>query len=300
MTLPTPRPTFADGHPVEQTTGRAHDFTSSITGRDYRVFIDIPGGEPPAGGFPVVYLLDGNLHFTPFVGMTRGFAMAGETRPAVVVGVGYPTADPLAAMTSRFRDLSLPASEAWLATLGWTAPGMTVDNIGGVDDFLAVLEREIRPAVAAVAKVDPADQTLFGHSLAGHAVLRALFTAPGAYRAFIASSPSIWWADDAVLAEEAALADRMAAAGARPRVLLEVGEREAFPDRAALAHFATREEAEASAGRARMVGNVADLGARLAALPGCVVDTVVFSGEGHATVIPAALCRALQFAVGVD
>jgi len=300
MTAPTAQPTFSHVEPVKQTMGHAYDFTSSITGRDYRVFVDVPGGEPPAGGFPVVYLLDGNLHFTPFVGMARGFAIAGETKPAVVIGIGYPGDDPVGAMTSRFKDLSLPASEAWIAGLGWTAPGMTVDNTGGVDAFLSVMEREIRPAVADLAKVDPTDQALFGHSLAGHAVLRALFTAPGSYRAFIASSPSIWWAEAAVLGEEAALGGRLTAAGAKPRVLLAVGEREAFPDRAALAHFATREEAEASLARSRMVGNVVDLGARLSTVPGCVVSTVVFSGEGHATVIPAALCRALQFAVGVE
>lgn len=297
MTPPVSPPTFEDGRPLEQTIGRFHDFTSKINGRAYRIFVDIPDGEPPADGWPVLFLLDGNLHFAPAAVLARALAMAAEIRPAIIVGIGYPDSDPLAGMTLRFKDLSLPASEAWIAGLGWEAPGMTAENTGGVDAFLAVLEREIRPAVAALAEVDPADQALFGHSLAGHAVLRALFTAPESYRSFIASSPSIWWADNAVLSEEPAYARALAHGAARPNLLLAVGALEAFPDRAALRHFGTREAAQAALAGSRMVDNVVELGARLAALPAGDLSTVVFEGEGHVTVIPAVLCRALQFAL---
>ena len=297
--LNMPHP-FANGRPFEQTIGRVYDFTSGVNGRDYRVFVDIPDGEPPSNGFPVLYLLDGNLHFAPAVTMARGLATAGEIRPAIIVGIGYQDTDPIAGMTLRFKDLSLPASEGWIAGLGWGAPGMSAENTGGADVFLDVIERQIRPAVAALAKVDPSDQAIFGHSLAGHAVLRALFTAPGSYRSFIASSPSIWWADNAVLSSEAAFAQTMVDGAAQPKLLLAVGALEAFPDRASLRHFKTREQAQAVLDRSRMVDNVVELGARLANLPGCAVSTVVFDGEGHATVIPAVVCRALQFALGLD
>ena len=300
MTISAPLPRFENGVPFEQTIGRFHDFTSGMNGRDYRVFVDIPEGDPPAGGHPTLYLLDGNLHFAPAVGMARGLAMAGELRPGVIVGIGYQTTDPLAGMALRFRDLSLPASEAWIAGLGWSAPGMSAENTGGVDDFIEVLEREIRPAIAALTKVDPADQALFGHSLAGHAVLHALFTSPGSYRSFIASSPSIWWANNAVLAGEDAFRQTLANGAVQSRLLLAVGALEAFPDRAAIAHFKTRAQAQAVLDHSRMVDNVVELGARLANAPGLSVSTNVFAGEGHATVIPAVLCRALQFALGLD
>ena len=290
-------PALRGGDPFVTTTGRAFDLTSARNGRDYRVFVDVPETPPPAEGFPVLVVLDGNLHFALAAGLQRSLVLAGEVRPAVVVGVGYPTDDLLAALTLRFQDLSLPARADWLAGLGWSAPGMTVDTTGGLDAFLEGLEHEILPAVAGLAPTNLADHALFGHSLAGHAALHALFRRPGAWRSVIASSPSIWWADDAVLAGERTLAD---ADLAGRRILLCVGALEAEPDRAALTHFGSRAAAEAALSRSRMVENVRALGARLAGRPGAVVSTVVFEGEGHVTVIPAAVCRALQFALCLE
>ena len=285
------------GAPFVTTTGRAFDITSARNGRDYRIFVDVPETPPPPEGFPVIVVLDGNLHFALTASLQRSLVLAGEVRPAVVVGIGYPTDDLLAALTLRFQDLSLPPRADWLANLGWSAPGMTLETTGGLDGFLEVLEHEIRPAVARLAPTDPDDHALFGHSLAGHAALHALFRGPGAWRSVVASSPSIWWADDAVLAGEHTLSD---ADLAGRRVLLCVGALEAEPDRAALAHFGSRAAAEAALSQSRMVENVRALGARLAARRGAEVSTVVFEGEGHVTVIPAAVCRALQFALCLE
>ena len=294
----TPSPlALADGRPFVTTTGQTFDVTASGNGRAYRLFVDIPPTPPPPEGFPVITVLDGNLHFPLAAGLQRSLVLAGEARPAVVVGIGYPTEDLFTALTLRFQDLSLPARADWLAGLGWSAPGMSVETTGGLDTFLDVVRDEIRPALAQLAPVNPADQTLFGHSLAGHAALHALFRSPADWRTVIASSPSIWWADDAVLAGERTLSDPDLAGR---RLLLTVGALEAHPDRAALAHFGSRPAAEAAMSRSRMVENVRSLGARLAARPGAEVATVVFEGEGHVSVIPAALGRALTFALGFD
>ena len=288
---------LADGVPFVTATGRTFDVTASGNSRAYRVFVDTPETPPPPEGFPVMVILDGNLHFALAAGLQRSLVMAGEVRPAVVVGIGYPTDDLFAALTLRFQDLSLPARAEWLAELGWSAPGMNAETTGGIDSFLDVLEHEILPALARRVPINPADHALFGHSLAGHAALHALFRRPRAWRTVIASSPSIWWADDAVLAGERALKDDDLAGW---RVLLAVGALEAHPDRAALAHFGSRAAAESAMARSRMVENVRSLGIRLSGRPGAEVVTVVFEGEGHVTVIPAALCRALQFALGAD
>jgi hypothetical protein len=288
---------LADGVPFVTALGRTFDVTASDNGRAYRIFVDIPETPPPSEGFPVMVILDGNLHFALAAGLQRSLAMAGEVRPAVIVGIGYPTDNLLAALTLRFQDLSLPARADWLAELGWSAPGMTTETTGGLEAFLEMLDCEMRPALARLVPTNPADYALFGHSLAGHAVLHALFRRPSAWRSVMASSPSIWWADDAVLAGERALNDSDLAGR---RILLAVGALEAHPDRAALAHFGSRVAAEAALSRSRMVENVQSLGARLARRPGAEVTTTVFEGEGHVSVIPAALCRALQFAFGLD
>jgi pimeloyl-ACP methyl ester carboxylesterase len=142
-----------------------------------------------------------------------------------------------------------------------------------------------------------------GHSLGGLAVLRILFTRPAMFRTFVASSPSIWWSDQAILAGEQAFREKVEAGEVSPRLLIDVGGREQTPDSGALRHFKTMAEAQASADFCGMVENARALGQRLGSLKsghGYVAETVVFTDEGHVSVLPAAISRGLQFALGVD
>lgn len=292
-------PKLQDGQPVVVAGAQMHTFHSEVTGRDYRIYVAMPEVPPPEGGFPVVYLLDGDLHFSPAAHYARFGAMGGELRPAVIVGIGY--AGGIAeAMLARFTDLSLPVTREWIEALEYAIPGLSADITGGVDAFLAMIETELKAAIAGLTKVNGDDQILFGHSLGGLAVLRALFARPAAFRSFIASSPSIWWGDCAILTDEAAFAATMTGSDFRPRVMLAAGAREAAPEAAALRYFKSPAEAEAVAARARMVANAVELGARLRDTGVVDVQTVVFADEGHGSVAPAVLGRALYVSLGLD
>jgi hypothetical protein len=296
-------PKLEQGRPVTVPGAESFDFTSRITGREHRLFISVPTGDAPPEGFPVFYILDGNGCFATVSEIMRGRAPADGLRPAIVVAIGYSTDDLMTAMALRMKDLSTPATSEWLAALPFAIPGLTADLTGGLDDFIRVVEEEIRPAVARLAPTNPSDQTVMGHSLGGLAVLRMLFTRPGMYRTFEASSPSIWWSDHAILAAEKAFCARVAAGEASPRLLIEVGGREQTADSGALRHFKSMAEAQASAEFCGMVGNARALGQRLETLKGgkgYVAETVVFTDEGHVSVLPAAISRGLQFALGVD
>jgi len=154
---------------------RFQDFRSRITGRDYRLSISIPDVPAPRTGFPVVYVLDGNSHFYTAVSVARAQSMFGEIRPAIVVGVGYPLSRLDKILKTRNRDLTTPITTEALARMP-PNPGLTPDNTGGLDAFLEMIETEVKPRVAGLAPVDASDQTLFGHSLGGLAVVRALMT----------------------------------------------------------------------------------------------------------------------------
>ena len=156
--------------------------------------------------------------------------------------------------------------------------------------------------------VNSADQALFGYSIAGLAVLRALFTEPTAFRTFIAASPSIWWDADAVLAGERKFAQAVQSGQASPRVLITAGADEpdspnppqSFiaslpPDQAASLGVYVRMASQWSG----MVSGARDLAARLEGLHGSAgytVKFVAFDGEGHASVQPSALNRGMHFA----
>lgn len=301
MTPPAPI-VLTEGQPVELPASRFYDFRSALTGRDHRLFVHVPEGAPPEGGFPVVYVLDGNWWFGTFLESARSRGIGHDVLPAVIVGVGYTTNDWMAAGALRFKDLSTPATQAWLDAMAYPIPGLTADMTGGVDAFLQVLETEIKPAVAALAPVDPRHQSVFGHSLAGLAVLRALFTAPRSFRSFIASSPSIWWSDRALLEGEAAFAEAVRARRAEPRVLIDVGGLEQTVTPAAVRVMQSEAAVEASLAQARMVDNAEELGARLAALdggPGYTIASVTFPDEGHGSVVAPAISRAISFALSL-
>ena len=296
----TPAPAdLGSGRPVEVLKATTHDFTSRINGRAYRVYVGLPSGKPPEEGFPAVYVMDGNWHFTTALEVMRQQSMSREIHRAVVVGIGYQSDAYADLFLTRFMDLTVKAPEGWLESRPDPVPGLTREMTGGIDAFLDVLEHEIKPAVAAMVALDRSNETLLGHSLSGLAALHCMFHRPELYRTYVASSPSIWWADRVLLKSEPDFAARVEAGEIAPRVFLNAGALEQTTSPASIAQLG-REVAEASIAGARMVDNAAELGARLTALkgaPGYEARCVVFPDEGHISVTPGAISRGLGFAL---
>lgn len=254
-------------------------------GEPYRIFLAVPEGPAPAGGFPAVYLLDANAGFATLVEtLRRGAVRPAATGivPAVLVGIGYPI-DGLYERTRRTFDYSPgPSAEA--------AGRPDEPATGGRDRLLAFIERELKPLVAGRAPVDAARQTLLGHSLAGYFVLDVLAHDRSAFQCYVAVSPSIWW-------NESRLRAGLAAAPPVPvRLAVYVGEWEQAlapwqrgrPDSAELAGRRSR---RAMVDRARAF---AALAAKVLG-PRSEARFEVLRGEDHASVFPAATSRALRF-----
>jgi hypothetical protein len=312
---------------VSTPSTRRIQFTSAIDGERYTLAVSVPLTPPPPDGYPVIYVLDGDFLFG--TASDIGLAIGDPRRAPVVVAIGHGLlqdmevvaryaprrpgdATPLgladiggAMNTLRFHDLTLPVAPEHRAP-DWT--GLTPANVGGVDRFLKVIETEIKPKVAAAVAVNPKNQTLFGHSIAGLAVLRALFTEPEAFRTFVAASPSIWWDADAVLAGEPAFAQAVKAGRASPRVMITVGALE--PDSPnppqSLIDSLPADKRQALTAYVKMasrwsgmVSGARDLAGRMQAIhggPGYEARFVAFEGEDHASVLPAALSRGMRFA----
>ena len=287
---------MADGRPVTVASSERFDLPSRILGRTLRILLAMPYGETPAGGWPVVYLLDGYENFATAAQIVRTLANAREVRGAVVVGVAY--ADPQTGGAQRFLDLTTPCPQKTLDRMG--RKDVTEAGTGGLDNYLQAIQFEVKPAVEARIAIDRADQTLFGHSLGGLAVIRALFRLTPTYRNFLASSPSIWWDEKAVLADEPAFAARVKAGEASPRVFVSVGGLEETPGKADPSRGYTQAQSDRMVRQAKMVGNAHALGKRLRTIEGArgfEVESFVFRDEGHVSVIPAALSRGLAFAL---
>ena len=272
------------------------DMPSKISGRTYRIFVHTPRTPPPPGGYPVLFISDGNTTFPITAGQAELEGLMGGHM--LVVAIGYPTDDPGALISVRTRDLT-PSPPMPPPPPG---SGMSAkpEDYGGGEQFYRFITEELRPSIAATYKVDPKDQSLYGHSLGGLFTLGVLFHHPDAFRGFIASSPSIWWNDREVLKGEADFSKAVESGRAQPRILIEVGGMEQTPPaKPPGMSTAQYEAAKAGMERSRMVGNAVDLADRLSKLkggPGYEVRKQVFEREDHISTMAASMSRALTFA----
>ncbi|HWU95994.1 MAG TPA: alpha/beta hydrolase-fold protein [Sphingomonas sp.] len=218
QTVPVPSPAYT--LPGTET----FDLTAKDGGQGYRIYVSKPSQPAPASGYPVLYVLDANAFFPGFAGERRLEEFAKEAGGGViVVGVGYPH-DQVYDIPARTNDLTLPWTAKWPA-------GQPVVKTGGNEVFARFLLDQLRPEIARRYSVDARRQSLFGHSLGGLFALHMLYTRPDAFEAIVAASPSIWWSDKAILAEEKAFTERLAAgrqSGAVSRLLLVAGSRDAM------------------------------------------------------------------------
>lgn len=280
-------------------SSRQFDFKSAINGRTYRVQVAIPFVPAPQGGYAVLYVLDGDGYFGTYSFAARMRAMLGEVQPAVVVGIGYPEAesDMKVTLVRRQYDLTPTQSDPKQAAQAGLAT-----ELGGADDFLKVIEREVKPRVAAMLPVDSSRDILFGHSLGGLFALHVLFTHPESFKTYLVLSPSIWFNNRVVLGHEAAFAASVKSGKVSPRVFIAVGgEEESMPP--LIPPGMTREQVEKSIAQAAMVHNARDLGERLKALQGAAGYTAraqVFEGESHISVAWASVIPFLNFALAAQ
>lgn len=271
------RSAFA-GHdlPASRPVALPHTHSLSFTtpgGAEYRLLVAIPPEPAPADGFPVLVLADGDALFPVALTTARLQLARPEVTgvvPAVILGIGYPGAAPFDAERRRL-DL-LPAE-------------------GGADRFLDLIDAEILVQIERLAPIDRARLSLAGHSFGGLFALHALFTRPGLFRSHVASSPSIWWGERAILATRERFLSSPAAEG-RPRLLITAGGEEQRGDE-------QRDPQRAARLRmARMLDNAGEMARALNASGRVACEHIVFAGENHISVLPAMLSRAVAFTLG--
>ncbi len=272
-------PQFTESSVVSVYRERQFAFTSRINGLAYRVMVSEPPAEP-GKTYPVIYVLDANWYFRIAAETARIAKGPGNVFvPAIVVGVGYPTEDRDELVRRRTLDLSVREEPKRFPT-----------GSGGCDTFLRIIEQEIKPFVSSRYPIDASHQTLYGKSLGGLAVLRAVLRQSTTFHTFIAASPSIWQGDMAVLEDEAAFAAKARAGEFNLRLLITSASEE---------EYTGNDPAKRAAEKAFMVTNARTLAARLRDLAPEKVEVgyVNFADETHNSVSQASISRAVSFAL---
>jgi uncharacterized protein len=244
----------------------AEEFTvhSRNVGRDFLIQVARPV-RPVVGKAPVVYLLDGNALFGEVADMVISNGYFGDTSPAYVVGIGYPTGEMNQWLSLRNHDLVHVHLPDDLPTAAGSGEGAK---------FQKYLLEELRPMIEHRYPVDAHRSVLAGHSFGGLFALHLLLNDPEAFDDYLICSPSIW-------AEPELLAKASAFHAASPlKVAIGVGSK----------------EEEQFGEKARMVKNAKDLAARLGnRASGVEVKFNEFEGQSHGTAIPECFSSGLQF-----
>ena len=210
-----PAATIPSGGPMIRARKESASTLVSAQDRRYRILLSIPDGEPPAHGFPVLYVLDADAWFDAAVAIVR-MREYQKLDPAVVVGV----ASPGGAFFEVSRTYDFTPRGSADARMGEL-------RTGGADEFRAFLTGKLKPWVRDRARVDDKREILFGHSLGGLFALDAVLKAPASFDVYLAASPSVGFSDRAIV--EAAAACNKRSGKPAPHVLVTDGGLESRP-----------------------------------------------------------------------
>lgn len=249
--------------------------------------VSAPADRAPADGYPTLYLLDGHALF----GMARDVSNLLAVRREVsgvegglVVGVGYPSGEPF---------------DGAARTFDFTAPGVVPGaparpdgrlwaETGGAESFRDFLTNDLIPLIEREWNASAERRTLFGHSLGGLFAIDTLLKRPEAFRSYVAASPSLWFGGHPP-APGTDFAAHLAALPPRDLTML-VGSLEE-PDGISAVDPLRAERQR----RNRIRGNARDLlDALMNSATGLRANLQVLAGETHASLLPAAVSRAVQ------
>jgi len=152
--------------------------TSPKNGEEYTLYIYVPEN---LGNFeyryPVVYLLDGDTHFSGIQKRTAEKISEFKLPMLMIVGIGYGDGK-----NARKRDYTPTFLRGY-------------EGSGGVRPFLDFVRREVVPYVDNNFRTvaSPGGRCLAGHSLGGLTVLYAMLHHRDLFGKFISVSPALWW-----------------------------------------------------------------------------------------------------------
>ncbi|MCD0474887.1 alpha/beta hydrolase [Flavobacterium sp. EDS] len=168
------------------TIGTIETVHSKILNEDRKIWIYVPGGytkgTEKTEHYPVLYLLDGDAHFTSVVGMTEQLStMNGNTICPKMIVVGILNTD-------RARDLTPTHIESDLPMMTSEASKTT----GGNENFIAFIQKELMPYVEKNYPTAPY-KMLIGHSFGGLTAINTLANHTNLFNSYVSIDPSMWW-----------------------------------------------------------------------------------------------------------
>lgn len=166
--------------------GTIDSISSKVLNEQRKILVHLPKSAQYGGfakqKYPVVYLLDGDAHFSSVVGMIEELSeINGNTLCPEMIVVGIPN-------TNRNRDLTPTHSEIDLPFVSKNVS----EQSGGGEKFAEFLEKELIPYIDSKYPTAPY-RTLIGHSFGGLTAINILTNHTNLFNSYVAIDPSMWW-----------------------------------------------------------------------------------------------------------
>ncbi len=247
-----------------------------VSKRNYNVTISLPSSYDPdtSTRYPIVYLADGDRGIRPVACQIKALREKGAlSEEPIIVGLSYAMGENM--NVSRKRDYTpVPRKH------GDTA-------YGGAMAYQRYLHRTVIPFVEGRYRVNPDRRIFLGHSYGGLLGARILLTKPELFHTYILGSPSIWFANHAILAFESDYAK--AHKDLKANVLLFVGGDEV-----------SRFDPDRPGNTQDMVGDMKSFQSRLEqrGFPSLTVYSRILPGKNHRQAFPPGLAWAITAVLG--
>jgi uncharacterized protein len=174
--------------------GKIDSIQSTILNEKRKIWVYVPGGGAPdiysKQRYPVVYLLDGDGHFSSVVGMMQQLSTVNGNMicPEMIV-VGIPNTDRTRDLTPTHIEVDPPYMDS-----------ASAKTSGGGEKFISFIEKELMPYIEKNYPTEPY-KMLIGHSFGGLTVMQTFVHHTNLFNSFICIDPSMWW-DKQILLKE--------------------------------------------------------------------------------------------------
>lgn len=174
-TADTAVPAFEETADFIYPGAKVHQYYSQIVDQQYEVRIRLPGGyeQNSEAQYPVIYVLDGQWHFTSSADVLGNLTYDGQTPNSIIAAITW-SGEGAVPEQLRFRDFTY-------------TPVPNQPLSGGASLFLEALESEIIPFVETKYRAN-SHRTLIGSSLGGLFATIALLEKPELFDGYIALS----------------------------------------------------------------------------------------------------------------
>jgi len=170
---------IAQNNTEDVVLGKTIQIESKVLGEERQIMVYLPPGyDQTSTKYPVLYLLDGRMHFQHASSTVQFLSRNGRIPQMIVVAI---------VNVDRTRDFTPTTVEERLKS-------------GGAEKFITYLNDELFPFIEENYRTVPY-RLLEGHSLGGMFSLHVLFKYPDMFQSHFAMSPYIMWDNNYVLNE---------------------------------------------------------------------------------------------------